>query len=358
MIEVNDVKKSYGHVHAVRGVSFAVSPGEVFGLLGPNGAGKTTILRMLTGYHFPDAGSARVNGYDVYTNPISVKSSIGYLPEDAPLYTELNVLEYLRFIAQARNIAPGDQMRRIEWAVDTCGLGSVVYRSIDHLSKGYRQRTGLAQAIIHDPSILILDEPTSGLDPNQILEIRRLIRELGMEKTVILSTHILQEVEAVCGRVLILNNGQVAAEGTTEQIASGMKGEDVFRFTVLGASADAVESAVERIPYFSRLERLVPRGQPGGRDTGEAGGRDTRGPGEHGAGRGKIEVEITLSESRGDSPEGGELIFDWAVSEGYKLSAIEHKRYSLEDIFINLTTTEREVEEREAEEREAEEREP
>ena len=190
MIQVDEVRKNYGHVQAVRGVSFEVNQGEVFGLLGPNGAGKTTILRMLTGYHFPSSGTARVNGHDVYVDPISVKSSIGYLPESAPLYTELNVMEYLEFIAQARNIPPSERAGRIEWAVSQCGLEEVVYRSIDNLSKGYRQRTGLAQAIIHDPAILILDEPTTGLDPNQIIEIRRLIRELGREKTDIRSTHI------------------------------------------------------------------------------------------------------------------------------------------------------------------------
>ncbi len=323
MIRVTDVTKSYGHVEAVRGVSFEVNQGEVFGLLGPNGAGKTTILRMLTGYHFPTSGTATVNGHDVYTDPLTVKRSIGYLPESAPLYTELNVMEYLQFIAEARAIAPAERDERIDWAIHACGLEDVVYRSIDNLSKGYRQRTGLAQAIIHDPAILILDEPTSGLDPNQIIEIRRLVRELGSAKTVILSTHILQEVEAVCDRVLILNRGRVAAEGTTAEIAAGMKGEDVFLFTVKGAGEQPVRSALGNLRELQRIEHIESTGV---------------GP------AARTDVQVTLGgapeggEAGSEAPEGGELIFDWAVSEGFKLVGLERKRYSLEDVFISLTT--------------------
>jgi ABC-2 type transport system ATP-binding protein len=324
MIRVTDVTKSYGHVEAVGGVSFEVNQGEVFGLLGPNGAGKTTILRMLTGYHFPTSGTATVNGHDVYTDPLTVKRSIGYLPESAPLYTELNVMEYLQFIAEARAIPPAERDDRIDRAVRACGLEDVVYRSIDNLSKGYRQRTGLAQAIIHDPAILILDEPTTGLDPNQIIEIRRLVRELGSAKTVILSTHILQEVEAVCDRVLILNRGRVAAEGTTAEIAAGMKGEDVFLFTVKGAGEQPVRSALGNLRELRRIEHIESTGV---------------GP------AARTDVQVTLGEAPeggreagAGAPEGGELIFDWAVSEGFKLVGLERKRYSLEDVFISLTT--------------------
>jgi ABC-2 type transport system ATP-binding protein len=319
MIQVTDVRKNYGHVQAVRGVSFEVNQGEVFGLLGPNGAGKTTILKMLTCYHFPSSGSATVNGHDVYTDPIAVKSSIGYLPESAPLYSELNVMEYLEFIAEARGIPPAQRGERIEWAVHACGLEDVVYRSIDNLSKGYRQRTGLAQAIIHDPAILILDEPTTGLDPNQIIEIRRLIRELGREKTVILSTHILQEVEAVCDRVLILNDGRIAAEGTTGEIASELKGEDVFLFTVKGAGERPVRAALGDLTELSRIEHIESTGV---------------GP------AARTDVQVTLTGDREAEPEGGEIIFDWAVSQGFKLVGLERKRYSLEDIFTTLTTGE------------------
>jgi ABC-2 type transport system ATP-binding protein len=324
MIRVTDVTKSYGHVEAVRGVSFEVNQGEVFGLLGPNGAGKTTILRILTGYHFPTSGTATVNGHDVCADPLTVKRSIGYLPESAPLYTELNVMEYLQFIAEARAIPPAEHAEHIDRAVRACGLEDVVYRSIDNLSKGYRQRTGLAQAIIHDPDILILDEPTSGLDPNQIIEIRRLVRELGSAKTVILSTHILQEVEAVCDRVLILNRGRVAAEGTTAEIASGMKGEDVFLFTVKGAGEQPVRSALGNLRELRRIEHIESTGV---------------GP------AARTDVQVTLGArpgeeavAPGETLEGGELIFDWAVSEGFKLVGLERKRYSLEDVFISLTT--------------------
>lgn len=319
MIQVTDVRKNYGHVEAVRGVSFEVSQGEVFGLLGPNGAGKTTILKMLTCFHFPSSGSATVYGHDVYTDPIAVKSSIGYLPESAPLYSELNVMEYLEFIAEARGIPPTRRSARIEWAVHACGLEEVVYRSIDNLSKGYRQRTGLAQAIIHDPAILILDEPTTGLDPNQIIEIRRLIRELGREKTVILSTHILQEVEAVCDRVLILNDGRIAAEGTTGEIASELKGEDVFLFTVKGAGEQPVRAALGELTELSRIEHIESTGV---------------GP------AARTDVQVSLTGDRAAAPEGGEIIFDWAVSQGFKLVGLERKRYSLEDIFTTLTTGE------------------
>ncbi len=332
MIRVTDVSKSYGHVEAVRRVSFEVNRGEVFGLLGPNGAGKTTILRILTGYHFPSSGTATVNGYDVHTDPITVKRGIGYLPESAPLYTELNVMEYLQFIAEARDIAPAERDDRIDRAVQLCGLQEVVYRSIDNLSKGYRQRTGLAQAIIHDPDILILDEPTSGLDPNQIMEIRRLVRELGSAKTVILSTHILQEVEAVCDRVLILNRGKVAAEGTTAEIASEMKGDDVFLFTVKGAGEQPVRAALENLRELRRIERIESTGAGPAARTDVQVTLASRGAAEGGAADGGAAGE--------PAPEGGELIFDWAVEQGFKLVGLERKRYSLEDIFISLTAEE------------------
>jgi ABC-2 type transport system ATP-binding protein len=312
MVEVLDVAKNYGSVQAVDGVSFRAAPGEILGLLGPNGAGKTTIMKILTCYHFPSAGNAWVNGFNVYANPIEVKQNIGYLPEHTPLYGELNVQEYLRFMARARGVEPAHQDERIQWVVDVCGLQAVRYRSIDALSKGYRQRTGLAQAIIHDPAILILDEPTTGLDPNQIVEIRRLIRTLGKEKTVILSTHYLQEVEAVCDRVVILNAGRIAAEGTTAQIASEMKGDDVFTFEVKGALPSSMEDALSSIPRLRQVDSVVSRGSD------------------------RAEVQITVG--RGDG--GGEVVFDWAVANDLKLLSLQQKRYSLEDVFLQLTAAE------------------
>ena len=182
MIEASNLGKRYGTLEAVRGVSFSINPGEVVGLLGPNGAGKTTIMKILTCYMFPSSGSATVNGWDIFERPLEIKKLVGYLPENAPLYTDLNVLEYLSFMAESRSLKGNAKTERIEWAVEECGLKSVVYRSIDTISKGFRQRTGLAQAILHDPEILVLDEPTTGLDPNQIIEIRELIKRLGKGK--------------------------------------------------------------------------------------------------------------------------------------------------------------------------------
>ena len=212
MIKVENIDKIYGKFKAVDNVSFHIGKGEIVGLLGPNGAGKTTIMKILTGYHYPTHGTAILNGYSIYDDLLKVKESTGYLPEMAPLYDDLTVIEYLDFMADIRKVPKEHKKREIERVIQECGLSPVVYRSIGKLSKGYRQRTGLAQAIIHSPDILILDEPTTGLDPNQIIEIRKLICDIGKEKTVILSTHILQEVEAVCNRVLILDHGKIVAE--------------------------------------------------------------------------------------------------------------------------------------------------
>jgi ABC-2 type transport system ATP-binding protein len=219
MIEASSLAKRYGAFEAVKDVSFRVEAGQIVGLLGPNGAGKTSLMRILTCYHFPDSGWARVDGHDVASEPQAVRRAIGYLPENAPAYPDMKVREYLRFIARVRDLGGEVAQRRLEWVVEACGLSAVYARQIRWLSRGYRQRVGLAQAMLHDPPVLVLDEPTSGLDPNQIVEIRALIRSLGQRKTVLLSTHILQEVEAVCGRVLIMNEGLLAAQGTAEEIA-------------------------------------------------------------------------------------------------------------------------------------------
>ena len=234
MIEVRKLGKKYGSFEALRGISFSAGPAEVFGFLGPNGAGKTTVMKALAGCHYPSAGEVRINGISVEEEPFETKKLIGYLPENNPLYGDLSPEEYLDFAASARLLFGTEKQRAIDRALSLCNLEERRKQRIDSLSKGFRQRLGLAQAIIHDPPVLILDEPTSALDPNQIIEIRSLIRELGKKKTVILSTHILGEVEALCNRVLILNEGLVAAQGTTEEIALslGMSGEnsleDVF----------------------------------------------------------------------------------------------------------------------------------
>ncbi|MFZ5917764.1 MAG: ATP-binding cassette domain-containing protein [Chloroflexota bacterium] len=220
MIDVSDVSKAYGNVQALDGVSFHVEAGEIIGLLGPNGAGKTTMMKILTGYLQPDSGQVTVDGLDVLTDTLEVQKRIGYLPENAPLYPELSVQAYLKMIADLRHIPPSDQPTRLSEAIYATALMDHLSRPIGQLSKGYRQRVGLAQAIVHDPQLLILDEPTVGLDPTQIVEVRRLIRRLAQHSTVLLSTHILSEVEATCDRVIILLNGQVKADARLAELSS------------------------------------------------------------------------------------------------------------------------------------------
>ena len=325
MIELTEVHKSYGSLKAVAGVSFSIKAGEIVGLLGPNGAGKTTILKILTGFHYPDSGSARVNGLEISEAPLLIKRTLGYLPESAPLYDDFTVREYLHFVARARRIAAGDRQRRCAAAIEACGLSAVVQRLIATLSKGYRQRTSLAQAMLHDPDILILDEPTSGLDPNQILEIRRLIRSLGESKTVVLSTHIMQEVEALCDRVLILNNGCIAATGTAAQIAAELSGGPRYAISVIAApgSDESVFADIEHLAgvrdvRISRLERGVRVSAelsllPGVPARAEAGTRE------------------------GIDYDAGAALFDWAVAHGLRICELQPLRRSLEELFVELT---------------------
>ncbi len=308
MIEARDLVKRYGSFEAVRGVTFTVPEGQVVGLLGPNGAGKTTIMRILTCYHFPSSGTARVNAHDVREEPLEVKKSVGYLPENAPLYADLKVLEYLRFIARIRGLPPAALRERVEWSIAQCGLAPVVYRDIGRLSKGYRQRVGLAQAILHDPRTLIMDEPTTGLDPGQIIEIRELIRELGREKTVVLSTHILQEVESICDEVIILNNGLVAAQGTAGELERSLARAVVLAVIVQARSAEEVDRELESFEQ----------------------GRVTRRPSDLGSGR--VLFELALDTGVSES-----AVFDWAVSRGLKIAGMTPKSSNLEEIFLKLT---------------------
>lgn len=220
----NELTKKYGSFTAVDSASFTIQTGEIVGFLGPNGAGKTTTMKMLTGILKPTSGTAEINGFDVLTDPESVRKEIGFLPENNPLYLDLTVNEYLDYSARISGVKPADVSGRMDNMIQLCGLESVHKKIIGTLSKGYRQRVGLAQALVHNPSVLILDEPTTGLDPNQILEIRDLILNLGKEKTVLLSTHILQEVEAICSRVLIINEGDIVADGTPSDLQNQFKG--------------------------------------------------------------------------------------------------------------------------------------
>jgi len=324
MIEVENVSKNYGTVPAVRDVSFTVDGDQVLGFLGPNGAGKTTIMKILTGYHFPSSGQVKIDAISVEEDPVEIKRRIGYLPENNPLYGDLSPEDYLFFAASARRIPKAERRKAVDAAIAACGLEGYRQRRIETLSKGYRQRVGLAQAIIHDPDILILDEPTSGLDPNQIIEIRSLIRELGKRKTVILSTHILQEVEAVCSRVLILNEGRIAAQGTAEEIAKTMKGgdwgvRDTWELYLKGDFQEQKPGA-DLAAYFTGL----------GRETGEfvAESHEDK----------IVKLGFVIGGGNGGAyPADGELIFDWAVSRGYKILGMSRKKLSLEDIFVKLT---------------------
>ena len=222
MIKTENLCMNYGPVVALDDVTFDVKKGEVIGLLGPNGAGKSTTLKIVTTYIYPTRGTAYVNERDVREDPIAIRKMIGYLPEQLPLYSEMEVEEYLRFVANSRGLHGQYLQERLQWVKDKCGLKPVFRKIIRHLSKGYRQRTALAQALIHDPEIVILDEPTSGLDPHQIMEIRSLIRELADQKTVIFSTHILQEVQAVTDRIIIINRGKIVANGTIGELEVAM----------------------------------------------------------------------------------------------------------------------------------------
>ena len=298
-IEVSGIVKDYPGVRALDGVDLTVQRGEILGLLGPNGAGKTTLLRILTGGLAPTEGSARVEGCDVVTESLRVRRQVGYLPESAPLYPEMTPRQYLGFMGAVRRTSDQDEAR----AVDRCGIGAVLDRPIAELSKGYRQRVGLAQAILHWPSTLILDEPTSGLDPNQIAEIRDLIREIGQERTVILSSHILSEVEATCDRVAIIDSGQIVGQGTTTDLSRGLSETQNLELEV--RDVDAVEVA-------GTLSGL-----PGVRDAAPIG---------EGA------VRLTASE------DVRAAVFEEVVERGWTLLEMRSERQSLERVYRSLVS--------------------
>jgi ABC-2 type transport system ATP-binding protein len=265
MIDVADLTKSYGPIEALRGVTFHIAPGEIVGLLGPNGAGKTTAIKILTGYLQPDDGTVYVNGLDVLTHTRQVQAQIGYLPENAPLYPELSVQAYLKMMAELRQISEGEQVARLSEAIYATGLENHLIRPIGQLSKGFRQRVGLAQAILHRPRLLILDEPTLGLDPTQIIEIRRLIRRLAKHSTVLFSTHILSEVEALCDRVIILMNGQIRADARLSELAATSDA-----ILILEDAPTGVDRALRNLGGVRGVERTqTPGGYPAYRVLGQ-----------------------------------------------------------------------------------------
>lgn len=248
MIKVENLVKTFGTKRAVNGISFNVERGEVLGFLGPNGAGKSTSMRMITGFIPPTEGRITVGGHDIVDDPIPAKRLIGYLPENAPAYTDMTVHGFLKFSAELRGLR-GDALKRaISRAVEMCFLENVVHQSVDTLSKGYRHRTCFAQSIIHDPEILILDEPTDGLDPNQKHEVRQLIRRMGEKKAIIFSTHILEEVEAVCSRAIIIDRGQIVANGTPAELKQRSDVAGAVSLRVLGVGADSVKQRLSGIP--------------------------------------------------------------------------------------------------------------
>jgi ABC-2 type transport system ATP-binding protein len=245
MIEIKNLTKKFGSTVVLDDLSLEVKKGEILGFLGPNGAGKSTTMKIITSFWSPSSGTVKIDGVDVLEDSILTRSKIGYLPETVPLYDEMRVYEYLRFIAEVRGIPKEKIKERIKEVVNDCGLASVVRKPIDELSKGYRQRVGLAQAIIHKPDILILDEPTTGLDPNQISEIRELIKKIGQEKTVIFSTHILSEVSATCDRAIIINKGKIVIEGTPAELARKVGGQEKIYVKIKGAKEEILKHLAE-----------------------------------------------------------------------------------------------------------------
>ncbi len=314
MIEVDHLTKRYGPVTAVSDVSFTVNKGEILGFLGPNGAGKTTTMRVLTGYMPATEGRCAVAGYDVFEQPIEAKRRIGYLPETPPLYTDMTVREYLHFVAKIKGVPARDRARRVDEVMARTWVSDMANRACGKLSKGYKQRVGLAQALVHNPEVLVLDEPTAGLDPKQIIETRRLIKELAGDHTIILSTHILPEVSQTCQRVVIINRGRVVAVDTPDNLTRRLRGSETMYVQVDEARAGDARTAIERVPG---VVRVAAGDAPGAFEIESEAGRDVR-------------RELARA----------------VVQSGVDLLELRPLRMSLEDIFLSLTTEERGEEER------------
>jgi ABC-2 type transport system ATP-binding protein len=312
MIEARELTKRFGPTVAVRNTTFSIKKGEVVGLLGPNAAGKTTTMRILTCYMPADEGTATVAGYDVHADALEVRKRIGYLPENAPLYKEMYALSFLDFLSRVRDIPISRRKSRIEEIVEICGLGDVLHKTIGEMSKGYQQRVGLAQTLIHDPEVLILDEPTTGLDPNQIKEMRNLIKEIGREKTVILSTHILPEVQATCGRVLIMSHGAIVADGTPAELSSRATGVEILSVQIKGP-ADAIAKRMTEIENVRGLSELAREED-------------------------FLKYELRVR----DGKSAAENVFLAAVENDWVLRELKVERASLEQVFYELTIGEKE----------------
>jgi ABC-2 type transport system ATP-binding protein len=319
MIKVEGVSKRYGSTRAVRNISFEVEPGEIVGFLGPNGAGKTTTMRILTGFLPPTEGKATVAGYDIAEQPLEVKRRIGYLPENPPLYPEMDVEGYLAFVARLKGIPKGQIQDRLEAVLERVSIEHVRSKLIGKLSKGYRQRVGLAQALIHSPDVLILDEPTVGLDPKQIIEVRELIKSLAGEHTIILSTHILSEVASTCNRIIIINEGEIEASDTPANLTARMQGGESTQLEIDGP-AEEVSHTLAELPAVEKVTRRA-----------DASGHP-----------------VFTVDARGGAAIRAELARA-VVNAGWGLHGMRAVGMSLEDIFLKLTTDDHEdVEEAEA----------
>ncbi len=261
MISINNLTKDFGETIAVNGINLEIPNGQILGILGPNGAGKTTTLRMLTGFITPTSGSVIINGIDSKNNSIEIKKHIGYLPESSPIYTDMLVYDYLVFISDIREIEHSKRMARLLELSDLCGIREVMHKPVSTLSKGYKQRVGLALALMDDPEILILDEPTSGLDPNQIAEIRAIIKEIGRKKTIIFSTHILSEAEATCDRVVIMNKGQLVADDTAEMLKESKSDSFITNITLEFTKDENIQNIFQKLDAVSSVDIDVSKNQ-------------------------------------------------------------------------------------------------
>lgn len=314
MIEVEQLTKFYGPYPAISDLNFEVETGEILGFLGPNGAGKTTTMRILSGYLPASLGTARIAGHDVHTNPMAVRQSIGYLPETPPLYPEMTVQSYLHFVAELKGVSAGDRAKQVDAAIGRCGLNDRRRTLIRKLSKGYRQRVGIAQAIVHDPPVIILDEPTVGLDPRQIIEVRQLIKSLAGQHTVILSTHILPEVSATCDRITIINKGQVVATNSPESLQAQVSAGSLSYDLEVEGDSEAIVRTLRSLPVVQSVSL--------GDSTGLA--------------EGHHRVLVTAQ----DSTDIGKTLAAAVVGENFGLYELHRNRATLEDVFLKLTMTE------------------
>lgn len=305
-IVVEHLTKKYGTQTAVDNISFEIKTGEVVGFLGPNGAGKSTTMKIITGFMSPNQGDVRLNNFSVRQQPEEVKKRIGYLPEHNPLYLDMSIVDYLRFCAEIQGVEKNSIHAKVKEMIERCGLTPERYKKIGELSKGFRQRVGLAQAIIHNPEVLILDEPTTGLDPNQIIEIRKLIKELGKEKTVILSSHILSEVEATCDRIIIINKGKIVADGTAATLRTQAQGKEILTVGIEADGENDFLTALLDLPTVESAKSL-----------------DNK--------KGYFQV-VSKPEKSSRKP-----IFELCVRNNWYLTELHGTETSLEDVFRELT---------------------